>query len=367
MKKPLILLLLPFLLLPLCGVSARAYGDSYTEYVASEAGGLDISSEYLESEEVNGDKSISIFDKTLTLIYDAIKDNGNTILRSFAGIFAVLILCCLMGAFRNASSGPALSAAYEYISILALSGVTYSVFSSLFVFVASALESLNLAMTSLLPVTASLYVFGGNVNAAAASNSGLLIFLSVISAISSKVLLPFLRISFALCLAGAMPGSVNLSPISTLVRNTATTVMAFLFSLLGFSLYLQTTIASANDTFVTRSVRFASGVFIPVIGNMLGDASKTVLASVSVIKSTVGAAGTVLVLAAVLPPILVTLIYKLLLLLCSIVARMLGCERESRFLYDLGGITGVLLALMIGSGAVCLIALAIFIKTGMSA
>ena len=167
-------------------------------------------------------------------------------------------------------------------------------------------------------------------------------------------------------MVGAIPGSVNLSSVNALVKNTATTVMAFVFTLLGFTLYLQTTVASASDNFVTRSVKFASGVFVPVIGNMLGDASRTVIASVSVIKGSVGTIGMVMILSAVLPPLLIVMLYKLMLLVCSICAKALSCERESALLYDIGSVLGVLMALIAGAGVICIIAMAVFIKTGVT-
>ena len=88
------------------------------------------------------------------------------------------------------------------------------------------------------------------------------------------------------------------------------------------------------------------------------------MASVSIVKGTVGAVGVVSVFSAVLPPIIAVVVYKFLLLGCGIIAKSLGCESESRLLYDLMGILNVLLALVVGSGVICIIALAVFIKSG---
>jgi stage III sporulation protein AE len=245
-----------------------------------------------------------------------------------------------------------------------LSGVAYGVLYNLFIFVIAAIESLTLAMSTLMPIMASLHAIGGTAVTGAATASGLTMFLSVVSIICGKVLLPLIRIAFALCIVGAIPGSVNLSAVTNLVKSTATTLMAFIFGLLGFTLYLQSVVAAASDNYITRSIRFASGVFVPVIGSMLGDASRTVIASVSVVKGTVGASGVVMILSAVLPPLIMVAFHKLLLLSCAIIAKTLSCERESAFLYDMCGIINMLLALVAGAGAVCIIAMAVFVKSG---
>ncbi len=345
-------------------VDAFAYADEDTQSMAEEAGANDFQSEYLDDEEISGDKHINIFQKLIDIIFDTINGNGKPLLRSFGLIMSMVLICCVMNSMKFDSAG--MDTAVSFISVLVLSGVTYSVFYNLFIYVIACMESLSMVMTSLMPVMAALHAFGGTVTASAASSSALTVFLSVLSVICTSVVLPLLRIAFALCLSGAMPGSINLSSVTTLVKNTATTLMAFIFTALGFVLYLQTMVASASDSFIIRSIRFASGVFVPVIGAMLGDASRTVLASVSVIKGTVGAVGAVLVLSAVLPPFIVTVSYKLMLLLCAVIAKALGCERESAFLYDMGGILGVLLALVAGAGVVCIIAMAVFIKVGVN-
>lgn len=342
-------------------VNAGAYSNETETSIAEMAGADGIKSEYLTEEETGGDRTVNVFEKTLVILSDALKSNGRSVIRSFGAVMATVVLCCVMGAMKFGDSG-ALDAACGYISVLCLAGISYSLLYKLVVYVTAALESLTAVMAGLMPTMAALYVFGGEAASGAASSSGFSLFLSVLFIICSKVLLPLLQVAFVLCLAGAMPGSVNLSSVNTLVKNTATTLMAFIFTLLGFTLYLQTSVAAASDNLVTRSVRFASGVFVPVIGGMLGDASRTVIASVSVIKGTVGASGTVLVLSAVIPPILIVTLYKLMLLCCSIAAKALGCEAESRLLYDLGSVLSVLLALVIGAGAVCLIGLAVFIK-----
>ncbi len=364
MKKCLFVLFL-FLLVPLLQLYASAESQDDTRDIYSAVGADTLESENLTKDELSGKKKINIFEKAIGIIFDSLSDGKSSLLSSFGALLATVILCAAMNAMKLGNS-ESLDSAGAYISVLALSGVTYSVIYKLFILVIAAMESLNLAISSLLPIMASLHSFGGTVSAGAAGNSGLLIFLTIISTICTKVLMPLMQISFALCLVGAMPGSVNLSSVTSLVKNTATVIMSFLFSLLGFSLYLQTAIASSADTYLTQSLRFASGRFVPIIGGMLGEAAKTVIASVSVVKSTVGAAGLVTVLSAIIPPLIAVILNKLLLLVCAITAKTLGCDRESAFLYDIVSILSVLLALILGSGAVCIIALALFIKSGVT-
>lgn len=342
-----------------------AYGDKTAESIAASAEADKIKNEYLDSDEINGEKTINIFQKAIRIISDALSDGGVTVVKSFGAILGVVVLCCIMHSLKF-SENPTLDSATSFVSVLALSGVTYSVMYNLFVYIIACMEALTVAMSSLMPIMATLNVFGGSSAAAAAGSSSLTLFFSVLSIICTKVILPLLQISFALCLVGAVPSGVELGSVINLVKSTGTLLMSFVFSLLGFTLYLQNAVAAASDNYVTRSIKFASGVFVPVIGNMLGDAARTVIASVSIVKATVGASGVVIVLSAVIPPFVAVLLHNFLLLGCGIVAKTLGCDRESGFLYNMLGITNLLMALVAGAGVVSIIAIAVFIKTGVT-
>lgn len=365
MKKTGILIFTVIIISFSLSISANAYSDEQTESIAEEAGAKDLENQYLEEDELSGDKSINLYEKAWSIISESISENGGSVIKSFGTVLGTILLCAVMHAMKF--GGEALDNAVGYISVLALSGVTYSLLYKLFVIVTASMESLIVAMTSLNPVMASLFVSGGTVAAGAAVNTGLTLFLTVLNTVCVKIILPLLQISFSLSLASAMPSGINLSSVTNLVRSTSTTLLAFVFTLLGFILYFQTAVAATGDNLATRSIKFASGVFVPVIGGMLGDATKTVLASVSVIKGTVGAAGVVIVLSIALPPFIIVAANKLMLLLCSITAKALGCDRESAMLYDLGGILNLLLALAAGAGVVCVITFAVFVKTGLTA
>ena len=163
-----------------------------------------------------------------------------------------------------------------------------------------------------------------------------------------------------------MPNGVSLQSIITLVKNTVTTLLAFAFTMFSAVLYFQTAITASADNLAYRSIRFASGVFIPVIGSVIGDASRTVNASIATVKSTVGYVGVAALAILLLPPIITAILYKFVVLLAAMAARILGCDRESRLLYDISSLLSVLMSTVIGVSAVFLISVAIFIKTGVS-
>lgn len=345
-------------LLSLCGFSD-------TEASLAEDAGVDtLSHPVLTQEELEGETPIILWDKLGDLIRGGTGEAIRSASGSFAALLGILVLCSLLHALRQLSTSSALSEACAFVTALALSGVAYTLLADLFTTTGQALTAFTEYMAALLPVSGSLLLAGGNASAAAASSAGLSLFLSTVSLICTAVLFPFLQISFALSFASALPGTVNLSPIGSLMRNTSGLMLAFLFSLLGFLLTMQTSIAAAADSALFRTVRFASGILIPVVGSSLGDAARTIAGSVSVIKGTVGGAGVVVTFAILLPPFLHLFVHRLLLSLCAALAKLLGCEREGQLLSELGSTLSILLGLLAGVEAVALLYLSAFVKTG---
>jgi stage III sporulation protein AE len=175
------------------------------------------------------------------------------------------------------------------------------------------------------------------------------------------------NICLILSLTAAIPGCGSVQPIANGIKNLSASLTAFVFSILGFAVSVQTVISAAGDSYASRTVRFASGVFIPVIGNMVGEASRTVLSAVAKAKSIIGLGGITALLTIVVPPVAVVVMYKLGILFCASSAKMLGCEKEAHLLYDINGIFGVLLAVMLGTSLVGLLAITVFVCAGAKA
>ncbi len=357
---PAALLLLPLLLFLLCGFTEAESS------IAEEAGMDTLSHEVITESELTGETPIVLWDKLTDLFRGGTGEAIGSASGSFAALLGILVICSLLHALKHLSASAALSDACSFVTALALSGVSYALLSDLFQATGQALTAFTEYLASLLPVSASLLIAGGNISAAATASAGFSLFLSAVSLLCSSILFPFLQIAFAISFASALPGTVDLSPVGSLVRNTSAVLLAFLFSMLGFLLTMQTTIAAASDNALFRTVRFASGVLIPVVGNVLGDAARTIAGSVSVIKGTVGAVGTTVTFAILLPPFLKLAFHRIMLSVCAALAKLLGCEREGQLLSELGSTLSILLGLLAGAEIVTLLYLATFIKTGVS-
>ena len=109
---------------------------------------------------------------------------------------------------------------------------------------------------------------------------------------------------------------------------------------------LQTTLAKGSDGLAMRTVRFAAGSFLPVVGGSVSEALRTVAGSVSFLRSVAGTAAILVLLFAFLPVFLSVLLNRIVFLLGGSLAKMLGCDGEERLLSELSSVYGYFLAVI---------------------
>ncbi|MBR4799330.1 MAG: hypothetical protein IK047_03615, partial [Clostridia bacterium] len=172
MKK---LLFAAFVLLLLCfPLCAKAATEA--ESVAEEAGIGALENEFVSGDELRGAKSVNVFEKLWEILKLSFTQAGG-FAAGFARVIAVLIFCGLVSALGN---GAGAEKPWSWFSLLLLSAAAYSAVYSLCTAATAYMKTLTLAVSSFLPVSASLYAMGGNPGAAASSANALLLFLTVL-------------------------------------------------------------------------------------------------------------------------------------------------------------------------------------------
>ncbi|MBQ8351151.1 MAG: hypothetical protein IJY20_03795 [Clostridia bacterium] len=223
---------------------------------------------------------------------------------------------------------------------------------------AKVIEDMRAFSDGLIPIFASLFLSGGSTGTATAAAGGFAAISYLLEHVAAGVLLPLLRILFGFTLITAAARRQSLGGIFSSIKQVYLTCLGFLSLLLGASLGFQSTLAASADSLAAHSVRFAVGNLIPVVGSSLGGTLRTLSASLSLLKSTIGAVAVVALLLLILPTLIGLLLHRLFLSLAASVSTMLGSESagkiftDFRAIYDLAAatlaITTVLFLLIIG-------------------
>ena len=284
-------------------------------------------------------------------------------LRLLATLCGLLMLAAVLGALKHSFGGAALSGATEFLTSAAIFAAILSYQYRYLSEVQEMLARLSSMMGAMIPIAGSVWAMGGNVTTASTGTAAMYAFLTVTQRLVGQTVVPVSSFCMAAALCQAVGGDSSLRGITSAVKKTYTFTLGFVMTLLLTSLSATTTLSAAADSIAARTAKLVSSTVIPTVGGSIGETLRTVAASVGMLKSVIGIGGVLLIILLVLPTLLSMIATRLVFLLASGLAELLGCEKESRLLSELGGVFGCLISVVAMSGVMFILAMTIFVKS----
>lgn len=282
-------------------------------------------------------------------------------LSTLATVTGLLLTASVCEAFRDALGSKSVGRAFSFCVSLAVFAVLLGKGYESIAEVTGYFSDLNRMTAGILPLMGSLYAAGGNVTAAAASSAGLSLYLAVTEEVVGRTVVPFCGICLAFALIGALDPEIRLSTLLATFKKNYTTLLAFLMTLLIAMLAAQTTLGARADTLAMKSVRFAAGNLIPVVGGSVSELLRTVSAGVGYLRGTIGICALILLLLLLLPTLIRLLLYRLTWQLCASLADLLHCTGEKKLLDEIASLCGYLITAVSICSSVLLLAVSLLI------
>ena len=287
--------------------------------------------------------------------------------RLFATVTGILIISSALNAMRESFSSQALGTAMRFCMTGAVASALIGVQFSQLEGVNEYFERISALMGAMIPVGSAVLAMGGNVSTAATSSATLSVFLGVCETLCAKTVVPVVCISTALALCNTLNSELGLRGFASAIRKTYTFILGTVMTLLIASLSSQTVLSAASDSAGVRAARLVSSTAIPIVGGSVGDTLRTVASGVSYLKTVVGVGGIVFVIILVLPILISLILTRVVFLLTSGVADMLGCETEGKLLSELGSVWGTMIAVVAMCSVMFILALVVFVRIAVAA
>ncbi len=295
------------------------------------------------------------------LLVTSVEDTLPQLLPPLFSVLALLVLFALFGLVREGLSGQTARLGEVVLSVsfvLVLYDRHFAVFSR----AGAYLEDIAALAKVASPAMGALYLAGGN-TASAAASGGVLAGLSLLlDYLCGRALLPILRVMMGFLLVSSI-GEVKTEGIVSSLRNIYVTSLGFFSVLLAAAQTLGGALATAGDSFTLRSLRFALGQMVPIVGGTVSGSLGTALASVALVRSTAGATVAAAVLLPLIPLLAELFLSRLALSLLSGAAGILSLEVPKRLLTGFRALFDLALAAVSISGLVFLFVAASFART----
>lgn len=362
MKRAVLLLLLLLCVLP-CGAFGAELPEEYRTIAGLEElenavppEAKDVLSDY---DFQNGGDADTIVSRLGQQIVRILRIHFSGAARSGAAVLTVAILCGVAAAFFPDGKAPGY---VNLAGVLAIAAAVLTDSGSFLQTGVQTLERLQDFSAVLMPCLAVAAAAGGAAVSASAKYAATMLFMNALLLLCNRVFVPLISMYLACIVAQSAFQSSAFSAMAGVIKWLCVTGMTLL--VVGFTAYLSISgvIASSGDMVTTRFAKAAISTALPVVGRMVSDAASTVMAGMSLVKSTVGVFGVIAVVCVSLTPFVSMGLRYLLFKMAAAAAGIFPDNRFTGLIDGVGTAFGLMMA-MTGTGALIMyISLISFIK-----
>ncbi|MCI5754745.1 MAG: stage III sporulation protein AE [Firmicutes bacterium] len=359
MRRALLVIAVLILLLPL-----RAGAEGVSDmYGALPDGVKDSLPDRLENDiSENGESAVASLgaEYIASLAASALKAAFAYSVKPLAAVIGVLLLSALLNSAGAAAAGG------EAVALSSAVSVTVTLFGAitpLFKLTSDTLSGIGLIMKGILPVMTGIYAMSGNITAASVNSTWLMLLLTFLETLTESLLMPLLCTCtgfIAVTTLSRFTGAPDMSGVSGELKKALTFLLAAAGTVFTTVMAHQTALAKSADSVALRSLKFASGNMIPVIGGALGEAADGYLAGVSLIRSASGTLAAAAVISYVLPALLKIAVLRAGLSAVAAGAEIMGRGKEAAVVREAGEVLGIAVALICTASVLSVIAVGVF-------
>ena len=354
MKRVVLLLaLIVFLTLPVCASEIGIDTDGLEQELPEEAGEL--------MQDISPEDELDFWGWSKSVVLRALAKTDES-LKSGLRLCAILIGLVTLCAVADMSSLNKFGGAVCAAGALGIAAAFAGGFHAMVTTAQETIRSLTDYTACLMPTLAAAAAMSGSMNAATALHAGTLLLSELMMQLICKLLIPGVFFYLAVAAAEAALSSDALKELREFIGwliSKSLRIMVYVY--LAF-LSVTGVISGTADAIAVKTTKAAMSGMVPVVGGMLSDASETVLASASVMKSTIGVFGMIAILSICILPFLKVGIQYLLLKVTAAVSGTVGLKPHVSLLKHFSTAMGYLLAMCGTCGLLLLISCVCFIK-----
>ena len=214
----------------------------------------------------------------------------------------------------------------------------------------------------LCPVLTTALAAQGGITASAALYTGTIAFITLLSILVSRLLIPLVYIFLLFSMAGSAIGEGFFRNLADGIKHLLTWLLKTL--LIVFTTYMSVTgvVSGTTDAAALKTAKVTLSSVVPVVGGILSDASESVLVSMGILKNAAGIYGILAVLAIFMGPFVKVGVQYLLLKGSAALCSLFGDKRISSLIGDFSTAMGLLVAMVAAGCVLILISTVCYLK-----
>ncbi len=298
------------------------------------------------------DSVLSVFVNALGKGTDGLRQGLRT-----SGILLVIVLLCSI-----CSSAGSQKSVSIIVGVLGIFGATLGSLGSMIQLSQDTIHQLTDYSALLLPVMASAMAISGCPITAGGLQALTALFAQILMRVITKILIPGVYLYLALVAGEAALQNSLLGELREFVAWLIEKVLRILMYVFTAFLSLTGVISGTADALAIKTTKAAVSGMVPVVGNILSDASETLLSGAATLKNTIGIIGMLAVLGITVLPFLRVGIQYLIMKITAACSGAVALKEHTTMLKHISTAMGLLLAMTGTCGALLLISGVCYLK-----
>lgn len=278
-------------------------------------------------------------------------------LRLSASLLAIILILSVIKNLSNRYATVLNLVAGFAISITILTPTTFPINQSI-----QAVQDISEYGKLLLPVMTAAMAAQGIATTSASLYAGTTVFNAILNTAISALIIPAIYVYIALSVACCSLGQDILKKLCEFVKWLITWILKAILYLFTGYIGITGVIGGVTDAIALKTTKLAISGLVPFVGNVLSDASETVLLSAAIVKNTAGIYGFLVIIAICAGPFISIGAQYLFLKATAGICSIYGTKETTDLLQSFSCTIGFLLAIVGVMVVIFLVSIVCFMK-----
>lgn len=294
------------------------------------------------------------------------KGIGKSILDVLPMVLTIVAVAIIYSLLEGLSSGFVQQPTKKLIYFATYSAIILVVMvevGSIISLTTNTISTIKTVMEGIFPTLLTLVTLLGGVNSSAVFKPMMVTLSTFITSFISNIIIPFFIASIAFSVIGNLTKSVKLDRLTGFFKSSATYVLGGVFSLFIAFLTFQGLTGGVIDSISIKTAKFAIQSYVPILGGYLSDGFDLMLASLVLIKNSLGIVSLLMILSVIALPTIKIAVLSLGLKLASGIIEPICDNKFSKMLHSISTNLTLLIVSLVGVGFMFLLTVMLVIYT----
>ncbi|MBQ9314614.1 MAG: stage III sporulation protein AE [Clostridia bacterium] len=299
----------------------------------------------------------SIFKRIANIFLNELKENKELLFK----IIGISLLCSILNHLQNHFESNVSEIAFYVCYMLVIILIVTS-FSNIVAISTKSISKLKNFMNMIIPILITLLLTMGNIATAASIQPVVLVMISIISTVLSNLIIPIIMASTVLNIVSNISKEIKLESIGKFFNKSMMYLIEFMMIIFVGILSLEGTLSAGVDGMTAKVAKTVVSNSVPIVGKLLGDATESVIGSISITKNAVGVIGILIIVAITSGPIIKSFLLMMMFNFTSGICDSIADNRISRCLSIAADSIKLVFGIMIMVTFLFIIAITLMIK-----